>query len=71
MGPHLLLLDDDTAFIAEAQTSLTAIGDANSAQAEAALKIKGKAKAASQQLPGARPIARPVERAIQRGLEFF
>jgi DNA-binding response OmpR family regulator len=26
MGPHLLLLDDDTAFIAEAQTSLTAIG---------------------------------------------
>jgi CheY-like chemotaxis protein len=26
MGPHLLLLDDDTAFIAEAETSLAAIG---------------------------------------------
>jgi flagellar protein FlgJ len=35
--------------IASLGTSLTAIGDANSAQAEAALKIKGKAKAASQQ----------------------
>jgi flagellar protein FlgJ len=35
--------------VANLGTSLTALGDASSAQAEAALRIKGKAKAASQQ----------------------